>query len=45
LPSVTLGKAFAECFYGFAECFRHSAKLLIPVVYVVMVLIRSSLLI
>jgi hypothetical protein len=32
LPSVTLGKAFAECFEGFAECFRHSAKLLIPVV-------------
>jgi hypothetical protein len=34
LPSVTLGKAFAECFYGFAECFRHSAKRLIPVVSV-----------
>jgi hypothetical protein len=33
LPSVTLGKAFAECFQGFAECFRHSAKRLIPVVY------------
>jgi hypothetical protein len=32
LPSVTLGKAFAECFQGFAECFRHSAKRLIPVV-------------
>jgi hypothetical protein len=32
LPSVTLGKAFAACFLGFAECFRHSAKLLIPVV-------------
>jgi hypothetical protein len=32
LPSVTLGKAFAECFEGFAECFRHSAKRLIPVV-------------
>jgi hypothetical protein len=26
LPSATLGKAFAECFYGFAECFGHSAK-------------------
>jgi hypothetical protein len=33
LPSVTLGKAFAECFYVFAECFRHSAKRLIPVVW------------
>jgi hypothetical protein len=32
LPSVILGKAFAECFQGFAECFRHSAKRLIPVV-------------
>jgi hypothetical protein len=30
---VTLGKAFAECFWGFAECSRHSAKQLIPVVY------------
>jgi hypothetical protein len=30
LSSVTLGKAFAECFLGFAECFRHSAKRLIP---------------
>jgi hypothetical protein len=26
LPSVTLGKAFAECFSDFVECFRHSAK-------------------
>jgi hypothetical protein len=24
LPSVTLGKLFAECFLGFAECLRHS---------------------
>jgi hypothetical protein len=32
LPSMTLGKAFAECFYGFAECFGHSAKRLFPVV-------------
>jgi hypothetical protein len=32
LPSVTLGKAFAECFLGFAECFRHSTKKLISVV-------------
>jgi hypothetical protein len=32
LPSVTLGKTFAEYFTSFAECFRHSAKQLIPVV-------------
>jgi hypothetical protein len=38
LLSVTLGKAFAECFQGFAECFRHSAKRLIPVVMTCMCL-------
>jgi hypothetical protein len=32
LPSVTLGKAFAECTIAFAECLRHTAKALIPVV-------------
>jgi hypothetical protein len=32
LPSVTLGKAFAECKIAFAECLRHSAKELCPVV-------------
>jgi hypothetical protein len=32
LPSATLGKAFAECFWGFAECFGHSAKRPFPVV-------------
>jgi hypothetical protein len=32
LPSVTLDKVFAECFLGFAECLRHSAKELCPVV-------------
>jgi hypothetical protein len=32
LPSVTLGKAFAECKIAFAVCFRHTAKELIPVV-------------
>jgi hypothetical protein len=32
LPSVTLGKAFTECFLGFAECFRHSTKKLFSVV-------------
>jgi hypothetical protein len=32
LSSATLGKACAECFSGFAECFRHSAKMSIPVV-------------
>jgi hypothetical protein len=32
LPSVTLGKAFAEWKIAFAECLRHSAKNAIPVV-------------
>jgi hypothetical protein len=32
LPSVTLGKVFTECFLGFAECLRHSAKEPCPVV-------------
>jgi hypothetical protein len=32
LPSVTLGKVFAECKIAFAECLRHSAKELCPVV-------------
>jgi hypothetical protein len=32
LPSATLGKAFAECFYGFAGCGGPSAKLPFPVV-------------
>ena len=32
LPSVTLGKSFAECFLAFAECPWHSAKFLNPVV-------------
>jgi hypothetical protein len=32
LPSVTLVKAFAECKISFAECLRHSAKELCPVV-------------
>jgi hypothetical protein len=32
LPSVTLGKAFAKCKIAFAECLRHSAKNVIPVV-------------
>jgi hypothetical protein len=32
LPSATLGKGFAECFCGFAECFGHSAKPANPVV-------------
>jgi hypothetical protein len=32
LPSVTLGKACAECKIAFAECIRHSAKNAIPVV-------------
>ena len=32
MPSVTLGKSFAECFWAFAECLWHSANLLYPVV-------------
>jgi hypothetical protein len=32
LPRVTLVNAFAECFLGFAECLKHSAKKLCPVV-------------
>jgi hypothetical protein len=32
LPSVTLGKAFAECKIAFVVCLRHTAKALIPVV-------------
>jgi hypothetical protein len=32
LPSVTLGKGFAECNRVFAECSRYSAKPLIPIV-------------
>jgi len=34
LPSVTLGKAFAECKIAFAVCLEHTAKKLIPVVYI-----------
>jgi hypothetical protein len=34
LPSVTLGKGFAECKIAFAECLRHSAKNAILVVSV-----------
>ena len=32
LPSVTLGKLFAECKLGFVECLGHSAKNPCPVV-------------
>ena len=32
LSSATVGKAFAECLSGFAECFRHSTK---PSIHVV----------
>jgi hypothetical protein len=35
LPSATLGKGFAECNSGFAECLGHSAKPLNPVVVTV----------
>jgi hypothetical protein len=34
LSSITLGKDFAECFRGFSECFRQSAKIPNPVVYI-----------
>jgi hypothetical protein len=34
LPSVTLGKAFAEYKIAFAECLRHSAKNEILVVFI-----------
>ena len=33
LSSAALGKGFAECNIAFAECLRHSAKNLNPVVY------------
>jgi len=32
LPSVALGKPFAECKMAFTKCSRHSANLLCPVV-------------
>ena len=32
MPSVIFGKGFAECILAFAECLRHSAKKLNPVV-------------
>jgi hypothetical protein len=35
LPSATLGKGFAEGIIAFAECIRHSAKRLNPVVLLV----------
>jgi hypothetical protein len=33
LSSVILGKAFVECFLSFTECFSHSTKSRIPVIY------------
>jgi hypothetical protein len=33
LLRVTLGKGFVECFVGFAECLKHLAKQLCPVVF------------
>jgi hypothetical protein len=36
LPSAALGKAFAECFWRFAECPRHSANRSNPVVNTVL---------
>jgi hypothetical protein len=34
LPSVTLGKGFAQCKIALVECLRHSTKNAIPVVLV-----------
>jgi hypothetical protein len=42
LPSATLGKACAECFSGFAECFRHSAKKPILVVSYIYSILTSN---
>jgi hypothetical protein len=42
LPSVTLGKAFAECKVAFAECLRHSAKNAIPVVHPLQLCMTST---
>jgi hypothetical protein len=35
MPWAALGKAFAECFWGFAECPRHIANSLYLVVQVI----------
>jgi hypothetical protein len=43
LPSVTLGKDFAECKMTFVECIKHSAKNAIPVVCHVLVITLDSL--
>jgi len=43
LPSVTLGKAFAEYFLGFAVCRGHTTNLSIPVVNSRNVLMRLDL--
>ena len=40
LPSVTLGKGFAECKIAFAVCLEHTAKKLIPVVLGIPLLIN-----
>jgi hypothetical protein len=42
LPSATLGKAFAECFWGLAECFGHSAKRPFPVVAILSAITHAS---
>jgi len=44
LPSVTLGKLFAECKLGFAECLGHSAKNPCPVVVLYVSYSNSKLL-
>jgi hypothetical protein len=45
LPSVTLGKAFAECKIAFAVCLEHTTKELIPVVCIAIFHIYSYILI
>jgi hypothetical protein len=41
VADVQFGKVFAECFICFAECLRHSAKELCPVVFLVFLLFPS----
>jgi hypothetical protein len=42
LPSVTLGKAVAECEIAFAVCLEHTAKKLIPVVLRLYAILNSA---
>jgi hypothetical protein len=40
---VTLDKEFAECFLGFTECLKHSAKQLCLVVCTIVILSPTSI--